>query len=60
MILIIMAFMLATLVVLVTGILLMAKGGKVNEKYSNRLMIARVVLQAMAVLLLGLMYFVKH
>lgn len=46
-----------TLAVLIAGIFLMGKGGKVNEKYSNALMIARVSLQFMAIIMLALMYF---
>lgn len=60
MLLIILAVMLAVVVVMVIGVVLMAKGGKTNEKYSNKLMVARVTLQGLAVLLLGMMYFVKH
>jgi len=48
--------MLTTAGVLVTGIVLMAKGGEANRKYGNKLMVARVALQgaalAMVVLLL--------
>lgn len=48
--------MLATAGVLVTGIVLMARGGEANRKYGNKLMVARVALQgaalAMVVLLL--------
>lgn len=48
--------MLSTAGVLVTGIVLMAKGGEANRKYGNKLMVARVALQgaalAMVVLLL--------
>lgn len=48
--------MLSTAGVLVTGIVLMAKGGEGNRKYGNKLMVARVALQgaalAMVVLLL--------
>lgn len=48
--------MLATAGVLVTGIVLMARGGPANQKYGNKLMVARVALQgaalAMVVLLL--------
>lgn len=48
--------MLATAGVLVTGIVLMARGGPANLKYGNKLMVARVALQgaalAMVVLLL--------
>ncbi len=48
---------LMTLIVLLVGITLMAKGGKVNQEYSNKLMVARVVLQALALTALALLYF---
>lgn len=48
-----------TLAVLVTGISFMAMGGKLNEKYGNKLMVLRVVLQALALFALALMYFSK-
>lgn len=35
-------------IVLITGIALMAKGGELNKKYSNKLMKARVYLQGLA------------
>lgn len=38
--------------VLLLGILMMLKGGELNKKYGNKLMIARVALQALAVILL--------
>jgi len=38
--------------VLVTGVVLMGLGGKANEKYSNKLMTARVVLQGLALVVL--------
>ncbi|HAJ89487.1 MAG TPA: twin transmembrane helix small protein [Rhodospirillaceae bacterium] len=38
--------------VLLLGILSMLKGGEINQKYGNKLMIARVALQALSVLLL--------
>jgi len=46
-----------TLAVLVAGIILMAKGGKINKKYSNKLMAARVSLQFIAIIMLAFMYF---
>lgn len=46
--------MLAVLGTLVLGIISMIKGGAFNEKYSNRLMRARVTLQGLALLLLAL------
>ncbi len=46
--------MLATLAVLTTGVVLMGIGGKVNARWSNRLMIARVTLQTLVVALIGI------
>ncbi len=42
--------MIATLGVLLAGILGMATGGNFNKRYANKLMRARVLLQALAVL----------
>lgn len=50
------ALMLATLAVLVVGVLLMGKGGEANRKYANKLMTARVILQASVLLLLLLLF----
>jgi preprotein translocase subunit SecG len=41
--------MAAVVAVLITGIVLMSKGGEANKKYSNRLMQARVMLQGLAI-----------
>jgi hypothetical protein len=46
---------LAVVVVLVTGVLGFAKGGKFNKQYGNKLMQARVILQFGAVILLLLL-----
>jgi uncharacterized membrane protein len=46
-----------TLAVLIAGIFLMGKGGKLNKKYSNKLMIARVSFQFIVIIMLALMYF---
>jgi hypothetical protein len=47
--------------VLFLGIFAMAKGGKFNERYGNKLMRLRVAVQLLAVLLLGgIMWFSKH
>jgi len=43
--------MLLTLAVLFAGLFSMARGGAFNEKYGNRLMRLRVILQAVALLL---------
>ena len=47
-----LAAMLATLVVLVVGLIGFFHGGEFNRKYGNKLMRARVALQAVAVALL--------
>lgn len=49
-------FMLATVGILAVGIILMMTGGNLNQKYSNRLMMARVILQALALILLGALF----
>jgi len=43
--------------ILFTGVIGMAKGGEFNEKYGNKLMVARVVSQFVAVLMIGLLMF---
>jgi hypothetical protein len=49
-----------TLLILIVGVLIMAKGGEFNKKYGNKLMIARVVSQAIAILALGALYFLSR
>lgn len=46
-----------TLLVLITGIVVMTKGGELNKKYANKIMILRVAFQLAAVLILGGVYF---
>lgn len=46
--------MLATLGALAMGLYAMTRGGEFNEKYGNKLMQARVVLQATAIVLFAL------
>ncbi|MFO1038231.1 MAG: twin transmembrane helix small protein [Geminicoccaceae bacterium] len=48
--------MAATVVVLLTGVVGFLKGGEFNRKYGNKLMRARVGLQLLAVILLGLLF----
>ncbi len=43
-----------TLGVLFTGLIAMARGGEFNAKYSNKLMRARIVAQAIALLFFAL------
>jgi hypothetical protein len=49
--------MLAVLGVLVLGIVSMIKGSEFNKRYGNKLMRARVGLQALALVLIALAYF---
>ena len=51
--------MVATLLVLVTGIVLMARGGDTNRKYGNKLMVARVGLQGAALLVLAVLLMMR-
>jgi hypothetical protein len=48
--------MAATAIVLLTGIAGFVRGGAFNERYGNALMRARVRLQLVAVMLLGLIF----
>ena len=50
----------ATLAVLVVGIIAMLRGGAFNAKYGNKLMRARVALQAMAVGLMLVIYLLNR
>ena len=49
--------MVAVVGVLFLGIFAMARGGKFNERYGNKLMRLRVVIQLVAVLILGAVMF---
>lgn len=49
--------MLAVTGVLALGVVSMLRGGEFNQKYGNRLMQARVMLQGVALALLALAYF---
>ena len=50
-------FMIGALVVVVLGVLNMARTGKAGRERSNRLMQWRVALQFIAVVLIGLLFF---
>jgi Hypoxia induced protein conserved region len=50
----------AVLGVLVTGIVSMFRGGEFNRKYGNKLMQLRVIMQLVAVLLIGLAFMLRH
>jgi hypothetical protein len=46
----------AVLAVLLVGVFAMARGGAFNAKYGNKLMRARVALQFLAILVLGIVW----
>lgn len=48
-----------TVAVLVIGVVSMAIGGKFDKKFSSKLMTLRVFFQAVAILLLVIIYFYK-
>jgi hypothetical protein len=52
-------FALATLGVLLFGIVTMVRGGEFNKRNSNRLMRARVILQGITLVLLALLFFAR-
>jgi len=47
--------MIATLGVLMAGVVGMARGGEFNRRYSNKLMRARIICQAVALLLFAIL-----
>ncbi len=52
---ILIGLMAATVIALVIGITLMARGGEANRKYGNRMMVLRVTLQGLALALVALL-----
>ena len=56
----VMIAMLATLVVLLVGLVFMAIGGKLDKKYASTLMLIRVVCQATAIGLICVLFAMKH
>lgn len=52
--------MLATVIVLMVGIFLMATGGEKNRKYGNKVMGWRVSLQALALVVLAVLFIMKE
>lgn len=57
---VVIGLMLATLGVLIAGIVVMARGGETNQKYGNKMMVLRVALQAMAIALVAVLMMLKH
>lgn len=56
---ILLLIMLATLAVLITGLVAMFKGGEFNSKYGNKLMRARVGFQFAALVVIGLIFMAR-
>ncbi len=50
----------ATLAVLLAGVVAMAKGGAFNRKWGNKLMRARVAMQALAVMLMFALFLLNR
>ena len=50
----------ATLAVLLAGVIAMLRGGDFNAKYGNKLMRARVAMQALAVALMLSLYLINR
>lgn len=53
---IIIGLLVVLVLVLGAGLFMMIKGGEANKKYGNKLMMMRVMVQALIVLLLGMMF----
>lgn len=51
-----MLLLIALVSVLVAGIVLMGRGGEMNKKYGNKLMMARVWLQGLSLIVLALIF----
>lgn len=45
---------------LAAGLIMMIRGGTLNEKYGNKLMQARVTMQGIALLLFAIIYLTSH
>lgn len=52
--------LIAVVAVLLIGVFAMARGGGFNAKYGNKLMRARVALQALAIVVLGIIWLVTR
>jgi hypothetical protein len=48
-----------TVFALIIGLVFMAVGGKIDRKYSNKLMVLRVVSQGLAVIAIMVVYYLK-
>ena len=57
--LLVVGLMMATVGVLVAGVIVMARGGEVNRKYGNKMMVWRVGLQALTLALVVVLLLVR-
>lgn len=55
----VIVFALATLGILLFGVITMVRGGEFNRRNSNKLMRARVILQGITLMLLALLFLVR-
>lgn len=55
----ILVAMLVVLGILFAGVIVMARGGEINKKYGNLLMRWRVLMQLVAILLMGLYFLLR-
>ncbi len=56
----ILAALAATVIVLIAGVIAMLRGGEFNRKYGNKLMRARVAMQALVIALLFVLYLINR
>jgi hypothetical protein len=56
----VVAALIATLAVLLAGVVTMAKGGAFNRKWGNKLMRARLAMQALAVMLMFALFLLNR
>ncbi len=58
--LLVVGLMMATLGVLVAGVIVMARGGEANRKYGNKMMVWRVGLQGLTLAVVVALMLVGH
>ena len=56
----VIAALAATVIVLIAGVIAMLRGGEFNRIYGNKLMRARVAMQALAIALLFVLYLINR
>ena len=56
----VIAALVVTLIVLIAGVIAMLRGGEFNRKYGNKLMRARIAMQALALVLLFALYLINR